>query len=183
MAAFQNFRSAVGGFNREDVVHYIEYVNNKHASQLNQLRTEIQNLQAELTQERNKAVSEADLTAQLEAAQANAAQLQQELNQANAKLEALSSQPRTESELEAYRRAERVERVATERVSQLYAQANGVLADTTAKVDETSIQLNQLAASISSQLAQMEALLAGSKVAMQDAAAAMYCIRPIVNQE
>ena len=28
MAAFQNFRSALNGFNREDVVHYIEYTNN-----------------------------------------------------------------------------------------------------------------------------------------------------------
>ena len=43
MAEFQKFRSSLGGFNREDVVHYIEYINNKHAAQLNQLKNERDN--------------------------------------------------------------------------------------------------------------------------------------------
>ena len=33
MAAPQNFRSAFNGFNREDVVHYLEYLNSKHQNQ------------------------------------------------------------------------------------------------------------------------------------------------------
>ena len=37
MASAQNFRSAFNGFNREDVVHYIEYLNAKHTGALNQL--------------------------------------------------------------------------------------------------------------------------------------------------
>ena len=37
MATPQSFRSAFNGFNREDVVHYLEYLNAKHASQLDQL--------------------------------------------------------------------------------------------------------------------------------------------------
>ena len=32
MAVSKNFRSALGGFNRQDVVRYIEYMNTKHAS-------------------------------------------------------------------------------------------------------------------------------------------------------
>ena len=36
MAASQNFRSAFNGFNREDVVHYLEYLNTKHTNQVNQ---------------------------------------------------------------------------------------------------------------------------------------------------
>ena len=40
MAASQNFRSAFNGFNREDVVHYLEYLNTKHTNQVNQLTAE-----------------------------------------------------------------------------------------------------------------------------------------------
>ena len=47
MAAFQNFRSALNGFNREDVVRYIEFINNQHNTQVNQLHTEIQTLRGQ----------------------------------------------------------------------------------------------------------------------------------------
>ena len=48
MASFQNFRSAFNGFNREDVVRYLEMINNKHNAQVNQLNTEIQTLYADI---------------------------------------------------------------------------------------------------------------------------------------
>ena len=44
MAEFQNFRSAFNGFNREDVVHYLEYLNSKHNNLVNQLSEEAENL-------------------------------------------------------------------------------------------------------------------------------------------
>ena len=40
--AAQNFRSAFYGFNREDVVRYIEFLNNQHAAQLQQLQNQLQ---------------------------------------------------------------------------------------------------------------------------------------------
>ena len=43
MAGMQNFRSALGGFNREDVVSYIEYLNTQHKAQIAQLNTQLQN--------------------------------------------------------------------------------------------------------------------------------------------
>ena len=45
MAAPQNFRSALNGFNREDVVHYLEYINTKYQNQIDQLIAENQELQ------------------------------------------------------------------------------------------------------------------------------------------
>ena len=102
MAVIQNFRGAVGGFNREDVVRYIEYINNKHASQINQLNTEMQVLQEELAQLR----AQGDLAAQLEEANARIAQLEQERDALAAQVEQLADRPQTDSELEAYRRAE-----------------------------------------------------------------------------
>ena len=32
----QNFRSSLHGFNRQDVANYLEYLNNRHAAQVNQ---------------------------------------------------------------------------------------------------------------------------------------------------
>ena len=176
MATVQNFRGAFRGFNREDVVRYIEYTNNKHTSQVNQLTTEIQTLQAELTRLRNLP----DLQAELDAANARIAELEQEnLILQNTK----DSRPQTDSELEAYRRAERAERVANERVSQMYQQANGALADATVRVDETTAKVAELADNIGVHLAEMQTVLSNSKTAMKDAAAAMYAVRPISSQE
>ena len=48
MAAQQNFRSAFNGFNREDVVHYLEFINAKHTAQVNQLTAENEELREKL---------------------------------------------------------------------------------------------------------------------------------------
>jgi FKBP-type peptidyl-prolyl cis-trans isomerase (trigger factor) len=49
MANSQNFRSAFNGFNREDVVHYLEYLNSKHNNLVNQLSEEAENLRQKVT--------------------------------------------------------------------------------------------------------------------------------------
>ncbi len=67
MALAKNFRSALNGFNREDVVHYIEYLNAKHNS-------EVQQLSAELELARSGAAS-GDLAEQLRLAREEAEQL------------------------------------------------------------------------------------------------------------
>ena len=56
MPAPQNFRSAFNGFNREDVVRYLEYINAKHAAQVSQLTSEADYL-------RSKAENQPDVTA------------------------------------------------------------------------------------------------------------------------
>lgn len=183
MATFQNFRSALNGFNREDVVHYIELVNNKHTAQVNQLNTEIQTLQAELAQLRTQQEGSADCAAQLEEALSRCAAMEAELSQAREQLEQAMNRPQTDSELEAYRRAERAERIANDRVTQLYDQANGILAEATVRADEAATHISQLADSIVSQLPQLQAALVESKNALKDTAAAMYAIHPLSTQE
>ena len=66
MAQTHSFRSAFHGFNREDVVHYIEYVNNKHNDLVNQLNSEKQALLEELNALRAQAPQE-DLSEKLAA--------------------------------------------------------------------------------------------------------------------
>ena len=87
MAASQNFRSAFNGFNREDVVHYLEYLNAKHTNQINQLTAENEALRAQVdtlpeleSQQLLVASLEekcAELTRLLEAAQARCEELEQ----------------------------------------------------------------------------------------------------------
>lgn len=71
MASTKNFRSALNGFNREDVVHYIEYLNAKHNSELQQLTAEMDLL-------RNSAAAP-DLSEQLQAAQEEVQTLRSQL--------------------------------------------------------------------------------------------------------
>ena len=85
---------------------------------------------------------------------------------------------RIEEELEAYRRAERAERVAQERADKIYFKANGVLADATVKVDEATAQISGLADQVMEQLRQLQNAVVGSKQALSDAAATMYNLRP-----
>lgn len=183
MAAFQNFRSALNGFNREDVVRYIEFINNKHNTLVNQLNTEIQALQDQLDDLRSCNAEQADLTAQLEEIQVRNAALEQELAEAHTQLEQAANRPQTDSELEAYRRAERAERIAKERVSQLYEQANGLLADATIKADEAVEQISNLTDQVCTQLSQLQVALSAGANTIRDSAAAMYAIKPISTEE
>lgn len=190
MAAPQNFRSALNGFNREDVVHYLEYLNAKHANELNQLRVEKDVLQAEVELLRFRpaaapaASGDADeLRQQIAQLEQEKARLQAALDQANAQKEAALTQAQqatdnTAEELEAYRRAERVERVAKERAAQVYQQANGALADASAKVDQAAAQINDMVDQVADQLTTLQGLVVGSKQILQEAAASLYAIRP-----
>lgn len=162
MAEFQHFRSAIRGFNRQDVVNYIEYTNQKHNAQIEQLNTQLQNAREELYRTRTAPVQQSELQAQLDAALARCAELEAQLEAANT--------PK-DTELEAYRRAERAERKAQDRAAQIYAQANAALADATLKVESVSQQMNEIAENIS-------AKLETSKQELQAAVDAMYAIRP-----
>jgi uncharacterized protein YPO0396 len=97
---------------------------------------------------------------------------------AKAEAEATKVHVSVEAELEAYRRAERVERLAHERVEQLYHQANGTLADAAIKVEDASNQINTLSDLVSAQLTQLQNAVTGSKQALQEATAGLYAIRP-----
>ena len=160
MAGIQNFRGALGGFNRQDVVRYIEFMNNQHKSEIEQLNTQLQTAQEALS--RAGGTSNDELLAKLEAAEAHCAQLEAQLEQAPSVVG---------DELETYRRAERAERLARERASQIYAQANALLADATLKLEAASDGFGTISAQFVQQLEK-------SKADLQEAVAAMYAIRP-----
>ena len=166
MATVQHFRSALGGFNRQDVVNYIEYMNNQHNAQLQQLNTQ---LQTALSQSSPAQVAE--LKDQLAAANERIAQLEEQLAQAQAAIG-------HEAELETYRRAERAERLAMDRAGQIYAQANAVLADATLKAEEASTGLSDIAQQITQQFSSYQNSIQATRDTLQEAVTALYSIKP-----
>ena len=164
MAEMQRFRSALNGFNREDVVRYIEYINNQHNRQIEQLNIQLQ--------EALNRQDVSDLQAQLDAALVKCAQLEQQL----------ASQPvnssTADSELEAYRRAERTERLAKERAHQIFAQANAILADASAQAEEAAANIGMAAEQAANQLKQCQDTVKATNEAFQQAIQSLYAIRP-----
>lgn len=200
MASNFNFRSALSGFNRDDVVHYIEYMNSKFNTQINQMTGEAQELRDKLS-----ALAEipdlseelARLKAQLVEAAVRQTQLEEEnaalaaeRDAALAQIEQIKAEQAENSarelaamELEAYRRAEQTERLAKARAEQIYQQATGTLAQATTQVDNAALQFRQIAEAVSGQMAQLQMAVDSSKNALLDAATTMYAIRPEHNAD
>ena len=189
MTAMQNFRSAFNGFNREDVVRYIEYINSRHTTEVNQLKSELDLLQnrmervpdvealaAEIARVRAQRDQLLEMVSQLEE---QVAQLEEQVA-APAPVEAAApaSAFSAEQELEAYRRAERMERVARERAEQVYHQANAALADATVKVDAAALEISRMSDAVLTQLNGLQAAVNSSKQALTEASETMYTIRP-----
>ncbi len=174
MSELKNFRSAFRGFNRQDVVNYIEYINNSHNAQVEQLNNQLQIALAQPSDE--------ELKARLEAAEARIAELEETLAQQDRAVLSDGASC-TEQELEAYRRAERVERMAKERAEQIYAQANGVLADATLKAESASAHIGAIADQVSNQLKEYQDSVLETKATFQEAVATLYAIKPQTEEE
>lgn len=187
MAAPQNFRAAFNGFNRDDVVNYISYITTKYENQVSQLRSEAEELRQEL--EARPAAGETP--EEVETLRAQIAQLQTKLKEKDARIAQLQEQAETavreeaqpappsvtERELEAYRRAESAERRAMERVDQMYARANGILADTVARLQENTGAVNDIAERVRCDLEALENAVLESKKILDDSTAMVASIK------
>lgn len=230
MTAPMNFRSAINGFKREDVVSYIEYLTARHTAELNQLRSEIEYLRSreepapEVTEsaeiealncrihellERCALLEDQQIAAGIEAedklraAEDRCAQLEQQLQEArNASAVQVNH---AQQELEAYRRAERAERMAQERAAMteklaaenaertrkladhhaeaVCTQVNAVLAEASLNVDSAASDVAALAESVMAQLQQLQAAIAQSKATLRTASDKMYAVHSPANAE
>ena len=185
--AQQTFRNALNGFNREDVVRYIEFLNAQHAAEISQLNSELaflrskadQNPPAETTTPENSDLVEQQAARIRELFDLCKEQAQQ-IEKLTADLAQAQSAPKscTEDELEAYRRAERIERIAQERAAQMSDRANAVLADATVKVDEAAALIAQMSEKVMGQLTELQNAVSGSNQSLRDVSAALCSIRP-----
>lgn len=254
----QSFRSAFHGFNREDVVNYISYISTKHETQINELKSEADDLRTQLAEKENMVQSAGVLAAELgdlrgrnealktelEAARELVAEknaqidgLQKDVSNRNgeteelrdtifnrdaqieelekavadrdAELEALKKaaadrdaelealrqeleqaktaavQPRREEpvtrwseELNAYRRAEKAERRARERVNQMYDKANGALSDASVRVEKTAEQIAEMVIKVEADLELLRQAMEDSENTLADTAVVLGAIRP-----
>ena len=165
MAAPQRFRTAFRGFDREDVVSYIEYLNNQHSAQVEQLQNQLYEAKAKVS---SKATDE--LQAKLEEALQRCAELEEKL----ANVEANTA----EKELETYRRAERTERQANERARQIYDQANAALTDATQMAESAAEKIGLIADSTVAQLREYQSSVSATADSFRNAAATLYAMKP-----
>ena len=199
MPAPEKFRSALNGFNRDDVVSYLAYINNKNSQLVNRLTSEAEALRSQLESQHSAGdSSEAlaaleqerdDLRSQLEALRAEKDALQQRCDALERELEeARSAQPAPveaapslqepvtvpatftmEEELEIYRRAERTERMARERADAIYRQTNDILGEASLRVNHMTEQVLPIADHILEQLNQLQNTVSSTKQSLQDA--------------
>lgn len=182
MPAPKNFRTAFNGFNREDVVCYLEYLKSRHASEVNQLKTEAESLRARLDAYCNRQLEKRDCSG-LEEENAALRQRIQELEQEKDALAAQLTQQQEPAdypaqELEAYRRAERTEREARERAEQVYRRTNLVLDNAAAKLDCVTTQVGPLADSVLEQIRLLETGVGATRQSLQDALSVLEQLRP-----
>lgn len=161
----QRFRSALNGFNREDVVQFIQSLTARHDRELADLKEEKKRLQAAL----DKSGGEADALRQ------RIAELEGQLAEANTALEeATAPQPEPEKpdwnaqELAAYRRAEEVERQSRERAKQLHRELTGLVADASVQMEEANDALEQAMAQITEDLTRLQTAMAAGKKVLND---------------
>ena len=191
-----NFRSSLHGFNRQDVANYLEYLNNRHAAQVNQLNTDLealrrqaeapaedpqraaletrcQELEQQLSiarQERDEALAQKEAVEQkLEAAQRD---------REEALLRSSGEKLVANRELEAYRRAERTERVARERAEQVYSETGAVLTQASNRIEAALRQMTGISQQVTGQLDTLQTAIASSRLALQDAAQTIDKLKP-----
>ena len=182
MPAPKNFRTAFNGFNREDVVSYLEYLKSRHASEINQLKTEAESLRSRLDAYCDQQLEKRDSSG-LEEENAALRQRIQELEQEKEALAAELARQNQEpvdypaQELEAYRRAERTEREARERADQVYRRTSLVLNSAAEKLDCVTSQVGPLADSILEQIRHLESGVGATRQSLQDAVCVLEQLR------
>ena len=172
-----NFRSSLHGFNRQDVANYLEYLNNRHAAQVNQLNTDLEARCRELEQQLSIARKERDeALAQREAAEQKLASARQDREEAL--LRSCGEKLEANRELEAYRRAERTERMARERAEQVYSETGTVLTQASNRIEAALRQMTGISQQVTGQLDTLQTAIASSRLALQDAAQTIDKLKP-----
>ena len=141
MTDFSKFRSALSGFNRSDVANYIEAMCADHLKQLKEKDAEREALLEQLN----------DVRRVLDEKKAEAKSMEQELAELRSLLEdATCAEPAAPQEdyhsleLEAYRRAEAMERSTAERAAKLQQQLTGLVEETAGRYEQVGQDIESL---------------------------------------
>ena len=186
MSDFSKFRTAVSGFNRTDVVNYIESTSIEHQKALRKLTDERDKLAAEnarlqvelagLQKRLEQAQADNDaLSGQVNALAQEGSDLAEQLKKAeeaqteNEPDEPVQEPSLTEKELTAYRRAEQTERNAAVRARRIYAQLSNLCEDARTRYMDSGEEIAALAADLSTGLSRLQDAFAEVQVIFDDA--------------
>ena len=173
MTLDRNFRAAINGFNRSDVVNYIEECSIQHERALRQLRDENARLRADL--EKVQAEKEA-LEAQQSESEAPAAEPEPE---AVPEAPAAPEPPSSGEELAAYRRAEAVERSARNRAAALCRQVNEIVDNASRKFETSRGDVNALMSDLNICLRRLNDTFAELRMTFDDTAGAFASVESL----
>lgn len=183
MSDVSRFRSAINGFNRTDVVNYVESISVEHQKQLRQLQNELAQLRAEngtLSAEKDALTEKVgELEAALDAAKTALAAEQEARKQAEDEaLELLERVPAEEtpeddtepeaetpetepdSELAAYRRAALTEQNAAARARRLQAHVSALCDNARSRYQDTGEEISALSADLTTSIERLQDALA-----------------------
>lgn len=160
-----SFRTALQGFNRTDVVNFIEKTTAAHENDMRQLQLENSRLAQQL-QDANAYISQLQQSiAVMQAEPAPVAPVQSTLPPLEP--ETPTSQYE-EMELAAYRRAEQAERNAKERAAAFYQQIDDLVARTNAKLTQDDKTLGQLAGDLGTNIAALQQIMAKIRATLDE---------------
>ena len=163
----QNFRTAFHGFNREDVVRFLETATARHTAEVNQLQDDVARLEKELAALREQQTPEVSRE-ELEALRGENTRLKAQIEE----LEAQLTEPEApvgdqtnwkDEELAAYRRAETV---------------NGLIADLAARMEGSKAEMTTAAEALGQALDQLQSALDGGQDVLTEGAATLRALEP-----
>ena len=176
MSLDRNFRAALNGFNRYDVVNYIEESSISHEKALRQLRDENAKLRADLER----------LQSELDAIKLSEPESELPEPEACDPIEDVPvdapPQPEpvlTEQELAAYRRAEATERNAKRRATKLYQQVNEIVITASKQFEESGDDVKALMSDLNICLRRLNDTFAELRLNFDDTASAFSALEPL----
>jgi len=173
MTDFSKFRSSLGGFNRADVANYIETLCAEHQKQIKAEQTEREDILDQLN----------DVRSMLDEKSAAYKALEEELAQTKAALEetqnmleeALSMEPDEPQEdyhsmeLEAYRRAEAMERATAERAAKVNRQLGDLVEETAGRYEQVGQDIKSLSEDLGLNLQRLQEALSDLDAVFEEA--------------
>jgi len=164
--SYENFRNALNGYNKNDVVSFIQRMTVEHDKSVKKSKEQILNLQNEM----NEVKAEREtLSAQLQASSDEKNAMQEELQKLKDELAAAKAdaQKREDSynelELAAYRRAESVERQAKERAAVITQKLEIICSDSKNDLSDISAQIDALSGELAAKYQELDVLLNHAK--------------------
>lgn len=185
MAVDRNFRAALNGFNRSDVVNYIEESSISHEKALRQLRDENARLRADLEKLQAEQEAQAELTDPPMEANEPAQDVSECAVDEDAPAEApeASISAPSERELAAYRRAEAAERSARQRATRLCRQVNDIVETASRQFSESGADVESLMSDLNICLRRLNDTFAELRLTFDETNSAFASIEPLEAEE